>query len=84
MAKVPGVGQVAEWFKAAVLKTLEGLGAKAQNASISNKKQPRMARNPRNAKRFAMAQMSAHKNGLETGRQSCPSPHQLNVGGSHG
>jgi hypothetical protein len=62
MAKAVGVGQVAEWFKATVLKTPQGLRQKAPNSRISNSFRPRIRRTKRISQRFAMAQMSAHIN----------------------
>ena len=74
MAKALGVGQVAEWFKAAVLKTQKGGAAKPRNPHISNENRPRITRTGRISKRFALAHNPAHQNGLETGLPSCPSP----------
>ena len=59
MARLQGVGQVAEWFKAAVLKTHTVGRQKSRFPRNSNENEPRRLRRSRIVHRFAMAHMSA-------------------------
>ncbi len=72
MAKAVRVGQVAEWFKATVLKTPQGQDAKPRNPRNSNSFTPRITRTERFPQRFAMAHMSAHTNWAGKSRQRPP------------
>ncbi len=84
MAKTVSVGEMAEWFKATVLKTPQGHRPKAPNPRYSNKNKPRIWRTERTSQRFAMAQMSAHINQAGKSRQRPPALTATNKGGSHG
>lgn len=84
MAKAVGVGQVAEWSIATVLKTPQVERSKARKPRISNENKPRITRTERTSQRFAMAQMSAHINRAGKTLARPPALTATNIGGSHG
>ena len=74
MANICGVGQVAEWFKAAVLKPRVVHHVKPDFWQKSNEKSPRISRCSRIVQRFAMAHMSSHMKRAEEALERLPCP----------